>query len=305
MAHSWEGSTEKAIRMAMARDDYVRDRIALIDGNLTGFRWLVASNNGLFAADLAGHKRIMHGWFFGLARSAEHLFLFQNCGMWNRGEPLGRILRIGIQDVTLGGAEVVIKALDPQCHQIRLIDEVLCVVDTANQCIRRYSVDGEPIDTIAPFPNLSGPDTPGHYRHINSIARVGDGIAIMCHNCGSDTSRKSAVAWLDSEWTLVREEEIDGHDCHDIAIDHDGSVWHSASKEGAIVSNVGHRIEIASGRMTRGLVLSPDAIAVGSIVVAPRSQRRQSGGEIVIVDRRSGQRTHVRLPASPCDIIAI
>lgn len=305
MVSSFEKTTEKAIRMAMARDDYCRDRIAPIDGNLKGFRWLVATSSGLFAVDVSGFKQIMRGWFFGLVRDADHIFLFQNCGMWNRSERLGRILRIALNAQTLRGAEVLVKELDPQCHQIRMIDNSLCVVDTANQSIRRFTVKGDPIDVIAPFPADDDQRGSSHYRHINSIAKIGNRIAVLCHNCGSDTLRKSAVAWLDGDWQLMCEEEIDGHDCHDIVLDHDGSIWHSASKEGSIISNDGRRVEIDRDRMTRGLVLSPSHIVVGLVRRAPRSQRQGSGGDVVIIDRETNGRATISLPGPPCDTAAL
>ena len=100
----------------------------------------------------------------------------------------------------------------------------------------------------------------------------------MCHNGGSDIERKSAVAWLDENWRVIEETEIDGHNCHDIALDPDGSVWHSASKEGAILSGDGRRIEVADERMTRGLAVSESHIAIGLVILAPRDQRRSKGG---------------------------
>lgn len=302
MTPPFDRNKEKSIRMAIARDDYRYDRIAAIDGDLTGFRWLVATSRGLFAVDTGGYKQVMHGWYFGLVRNARYLFIFQNCGMWNRDERLGRILRIRLEAQALGSAEVIVKDLDPQCHQIRLIDDVLCVVDTANQCIRRFTTQGEPVDDITPFPVSDQPPGSSRYRHINSIARVGDRIGIMCHNGATDTVRKSAVAWLDEAWRLIQEVEIDGHDCHDIVLDHDGSIWHSASKEGCIISNDGRRIEIAQGLMTRGLALSASHIVVGLITPAPRSQRREKGGEVYIFDRNVNKATLVWMPAPPSDV---
>lgn len=291
--------------MAMARDDYRQNRIAWIDRDLTGFRWLVSSSRGLYAVDTGGYKPILHGWYFGLARDADHLFIFQNCGMWERSAPLGRIVRFEIKDRSLGSADVLVKDLDTQCHQIRLVDDALCVVDTANQRIRRFTKSGDPIDVIQPFA-ADGPDTDtSRYRHINSIAKIGDRIAVMCHNGASDVDRKSAIAWLDNDWRLLSEDEIDGHHCHDFAVDEDGSVWSCASREGAIVSNDGRRIEIASGRMTRGLALSAKHIVVGMVPLAPRSERRNTSGDICILDRPTGQVVTTWIPGPPSDIVAV
>jgi hypothetical protein len=291
--------------MAMARDDYRQNRIAWIDRDLTGFRWLVSSSRGLYAVDTGGYKPILHGWYFGLARDADHLFIFQNCGMWERSAPLGRIVRIEIKDRSLGNADVLVKDLDTQCHQIRLIDDALCVVDTANQRIRRFTKSGDPIDDIAPFAADSPDADASRYRHINSIARIGDRIAVMCHNGASDVDRKSAIAWLDNDWRLLSEDEIDGHHCHDFAVDQDGSVWSCASREGAIISNDRRRIEIASGRMTRGLVVSAEHIVVGLVTLAPRSERRNTSGDISILDRPTGQVVTTWIPGPPSDITAV
>lgn len=291
--------------MAMARDDYRHDRIAWIDRDLTGFRWLVSSSRGLYAVDTGGYKPILHGWYFGLTRDADHLFIFQNCGMWERSAPLGRIVRIEIKDRSLGKADVLVKDLDTQCHQIRLIDDALCVVDTANQRIRRFTKSGDPIDDIAPFAADSPDADASRYRHINSIARIGDRIAVMCHNGASDVDRKSAIAWLDSNWRLLSEDEIDGHHCHDFAVDQDGSVWSSASQEGAIISNDGRTMVLASDRMTRGLLFSAEHIIAGLVTPAPRSERHGLGGEIIVIDRVTGDSATIEIAGPPSDLVAV
>lgn len=301
----FDNQTTRALQMAMANDDYHRDRISPINRNLAGFRWLIASNRGLFAVDTTGYKRVMRGWFFGLCRNDDNLFIFENCGLWKRSEFLGRILRFDLRSGLLANGKVIVKELDNQCHQIRILNGLLCVVDTGNQRIRRFTLDGEHVDDPAPFPIAPLSDRSGAYRHINSIAKVGDRIGIMCHNGGSDIERKSAVAWLDENWRVIEETEIDGHNCHDIALDPDGSVWHSASKEGAILSGDGRRIEVADERMTRGLAVSESHIAIGLVILAPRDQRRSKGGEAVILDRSSGERVLVKLPSSPTDIVAL
>lgn len=304
MAETFDVQTRRAIKMALARDAYERNLVTIVDPDLTGFDWLVATHRDLFAVSEQGHKLIMHGWFFGIHRHGDAIYLFQNCALRDRSALLGRVIRFQLVDRTLRNPQILVTGLHANCHQIAIIDGLLCVVDTANQAILRFTLDGTPVDVKTPFPVAPNTDTSGGYLHMNSIAKIHGKIAVILHNGTILPERKSELVWLNRNWQVESRQELDGHKCHDIVEDR-GAIWHSASMEGEIICSDGRRAKISDELMTRGIAFSDDRIIVGVSAFGPRQKRDSLGGGIVILDRTLNKRAEMELTGPPADIIAL
>lgn len=305
MAKTFELDARRAIRVAMALRSYETDTVRLTDPYIADHDWLVATHRGLYAVNLDGAKRIIYGWFFGICRDGQDVYLFENCAMRDRTRAFGRIIKMTISSGTLSEPVVLVKGLDANCHQIEIIDGLLCVVDTANQAILRYTLDGQLLDIKTPFPVEPASDRSGAYLHINSIAKIGERIAIMLHNGPVLPEKCSELVWLDADWNLCERGPLDGHCCHDIIEDEEGVLWHSASSTGELMASDGRRVKIASDRMTRGIALSADAMIVGISSFGARQNRDALPGAIVILDRGLNRLAEFELKGPPADIVAI
>jgi hypothetical protein len=305
MAETFKLEIQRAIRMAIVRDSYDNGRVRIVDPDIQAFDWLVATHKGLFAVNLKEAKRVAHGWFFGICRHGQDLLLFENCAQRDRTLALGRIVKMTMAAGKLSEPAVLVKGLDANCHQIKAIDGLICVVDTANQAILRFALDGTPVDIKTPFPVTPPTDRSGTHLHINSIAQIGERIAIMLHNGKALPQKSSELAWLDAGWNLRERVPLDGHCCHDIVKDETGAIWHSASMTGELMSSNGRRFKIDSDRMTRGLALSPDTVIVGVSSFGPRQNRDALPGAVVILDRTFNRLAEIELGGPPTDIVAI
>ena len=305
MAKTFEFDTRRAIRAAMALRSYETDTVRLTDTDIADHDWLVATHRGLYAVNLTGAKRIIYGWFFGICRNGQDVYLFENCAMRDRTRALGRVIKMTISSGNLSEPVVLIKGLAANCHQIEVIDGLLCVVDTANQSILRYTLNGSLIDTKKPFPIAPASDRKGAYLHINSIAKTGDRIALMLHNGPALPEKCSELAWLDAGWKLTDRVSLNGYCCHDIVEDENGVLWHSASSTGELMANDGRRIKITSDRMTRGIALSIDTMIVGLSSFGARQNRDALPGAVVILDRALNKLAEFELGGPPADIVAI
>ena len=295
----------RAIRTALARQAYASDHCRFDDPVVTGHDWLVTTNKGLFALSLKGAKRLIHGWFFGICRQGDTIYLFENCALRDRAAMLGRIVRLTICDGRLVDPVVLVKGLHPNAHQLRVIDGLLCLVDTANQQILRYRLDGTSVDVKRPFAVAPASDTSGAYLHINSITAIDGRIAIMCHNGPARPERRSEIAWLTPDWTIESREAVDGHHCHDIVVDQAGTIWYCASREGAIASRDGQRIHVSADCMTRGLCMDQTHILVGQSKFGPRQDRDRLGGVITIYDQAFHRLTDIAIASGALDFVAL
>jgi hypothetical protein len=303
-------AAKSALREAMARDAYARGEVRIADPDLAGQTWLVASHRGLFAITADGGvgasvKTIVYGWFFGLYRHDTALYVFENCGHRDRSVPMGRIVRFDLAGARLAAPEVLVTGLHTNCHQIAVVDGLLCVLDTANQAILRFTLDGGEVDVRRPFAPAPPYDTSGAYLHINAIANVGDRTAIMLHNGKAIPEKTSELAWLDRDWRVFERQPLPGHSCHDIVADERGILWHCDSMAGDIIAADGTRAHITDTLMTRGLSITPDAIIVGMSSFGPRHLRSNLHGGVMILDRALERRTTMILGGSPTDIIAL
>ncbi len=295
---------ERAIRAALARQAYDSDTVRLRATDLRGSECLVASRQGLFAASRDGAHLVAHGFFFGLHRHGDTLFAFEACDIPSTDSARGRILALTLKGGHLAGARVIATGLDNQCHQLAVIDDLLCLVDTANQLIRRFTLEGAPVDIRTPLPPVRRGESGGDYRHINSIARVSGGVALMLHNGAGAGERASQLAWLDSDWTVARLETLAGYGCHDIVEDVSGTLWHCGSRDGELLRSDGPPIRV-SAKMTRGLALGRDGLIVGTSEFGPRARRTELTGSVIFLDRDHRPIRELPLGGAPTDIIAI
>lgn len=294
-------NSRRAIRTALARERYARDEVRVTDPDLRGFRWLVASHRGIFAASLEQWKTVIHGWFFGICRAGDDLYLFENCNA-REPEPMGRIVRLKIVNGQLSDPAVIAKGLHNNCHQIRMIDGLLCVMDTANQAVVRFHPTGRPYDVRRPFPPATPYSRLGDYLHMNSIAKVGEEIAILLHKGTARPEKQSEVAWLDRDWSVIRRDVVPGRGCHDIVEDETGVIWNCASMSGEIVNSNGRRVSITNDLMTRGLAISDGLIAVGVSTFGARHLRETLNGGLVVLNTDLEWQAKIDLPAGPTDI---
>jgi hypothetical protein len=299
-------ASRTAIRETLGRIAYEQDQVRLATTDVGGFDWLVASHRGIYAAAENGVEPVLHGWFFGLCRHDGHLFVFENCGHRDRESNRGRVVSLAFDGRMLSAPRIMVRGLHTNCHQIRVIDGLLCVVDTANQAIRRYTLEGVPVDVRRPFPIAPPTDRSGAYLHINSIAKVAGRIGLVLHNGAALPEVPSQVAWLDDQWRINERYTLPGHHCHDILEDERGRLWHSLSREGDVMRTDGVRINITSKRMTRGIALRADTIAVGTSTFGPRHLRGTLNGSVAVLDRNNLMPIHeIEMPAAPTDIIPL
>lgn len=305
MAKTFEFDTRRAIKAAMALSSYATDTVRLVDTDIADHGWLVATHRGLYAANMNGAKRVIYGWFFGICRDGQDIYLFENCAMRDRTRALGRIIKLTMTSGSISEPVVLIKDLAANCHQIRIINGLLCIVDTGNQAILRYTLAGNLVDIKTPFPVAPATDRSGAYLHINSIAEIGGQIAIMLHNGTTKPEKRSELAWLDADWTLRERVPLDGRCCHDIVEDENSVIWHSASSTGELMASDGRRVKIDAGRMTRGIAFSADAMIVGISSFGARQNRDALPGAVVILDRGLNRLAEFELNGPPADIVAI
>lgn len=305
MAEVFDRSTRFALRLALARKRYELDALDLVEPKIGAARWLVTTQRGLFAVGEERAALVLHGWFFGIARRGDRVFLFENCARRDRHLSLGRLIALDLVDGRLANAVVLAKNLDANCHQMAFIDERLCLLDTANQCVLRFTADGAPLDTQRPFSAAREGDGSGHYMHINAIAALPDGIAIMAHNGKRSPACGSELIRLDRDWRETGREALPDTGCHDIATDAEGQLWHCASASGEIVCEDGRRVQVTPDRMTRGLEFGEDCILVGASVFGERSLRDALPGSVIMLDRRFRRIAEIPLDGPPADIIAL
>jgi hypothetical protein len=272
------------------------------DPEIGGHDCLIATRLGLFAGRRDGVKRVLWGFFFGVTRHEGAIYLFEACDHHAGSSDMGRILRFHLREGRLTDFAILAEGLHNRCHQIAVIDGLLCVVDTLRQSIVRLRLDGSLFDIRQPIEVTPSPG--GGYRHINSIAAVGDRVALMLHNGPAVPEESSELAWLDRDFNLISRQPLPGRHCHDILPMPDGTIWHCGSFAGEIVNASGARIKI-SERMTRGLIAVPGGFIVGASLFGPRSNRDNLSGSIIYLDPAFQRLAEVECPGAPTDLQAL
>jgi hypothetical protein len=286
------------LRVALALHRYARDEVHVVHADLRDHDWLVTSSKGVFAVNDDGFTTVLAGWYFGICRYGDWLYLFENCGHRLRERPRGRLVRLALRDGRLSDPVVIARGLDCHCHQITVIDGLLHVVDTANQAILRFDLDGRPVDVLHPF-------DAAHYHHINAIAQIDGRIGVMLHNGRHEPPITSQIAWFDSDWRPIERQALLDTGCHDIIADGDGRLWYAASMSGELVASDGQRLLISSELMTRGIAFGPQRIIVGLSIFGPRERRDALRGMVALCDRAFQRIANIELPGAPAVIIAL
>jgi hypothetical protein len=296
---------ERTLRRALAREAYRRREVRVADPLIAGHDCLIASRLGLFAGRREGVKRVLWGYFFGIARHDDAVYLFESCDAPSGASNMGRMNRFRLREGWLIDFAIIAEGLHNQCHQIAVIDGLLCVVDTARQSIVRLRLDGSPFDVQRPLEAVGlQSEERGVYRHINSIAAVGEHIALLLHNGSVVPEEASELAWLDRDWKLLWRQPLPGRHCHDILPMPGGAVWHCGSLAGEIISASGVRIKV-SDRMTRGLIVSRDGFILGASLFGTRSTRDNLAGSIIYLDSHFRRLAEVECPGAPTDLLAL
>lgn len=294
---------EKA-RLALARQAYESGRFRMVHDDLRGFDCLVASRQGLFACNRSEARLIAYGFVFGMAVHRGFLYLFEACDRPRHPTRLGRIVRLRCRDRRLSDPEILVTGLDNGCHQIAIIDDALCVLDTYNQLILRFTLVGEALGARAPFPIAPADDQTSAYVHMNSIRLVGDRIGVILHNGAARPRKPSELAWLDMDWRVVERRALAGHGCHDILPWADGETLHCGSLDGELIGPGARRIKIGDG-MTRGLAMNAGLIMIGTMPLLERASRDTATGGVVFLDHAFHRLAEIKIPGMPTVILAI
>ncbi|HEX4847417.1 MAG TPA: hypothetical protein VFV30_04690 [Novosphingobium sp.] len=305
MEAAFDNDIRRAVRASLAREAYAKGKVRLTNPDLGDSWWLVTTHRGLYSASPDGIQLVSHGWYFGVDRHGDHIYLYENCGLRDRESHLGRIVRLHWDGRHLSDPAVLVTGLHGNAHQLKVIGGLLCLLDTANQRILRFTLDGAPVDTKTPLPPAPANDTSGAYHHINSIAEIGGRVAILLHNGKAPSPRKSELVWLDADWQVAGRGEIDGYMCHDIVADGDGTLWHCASASGELTGSNGERIKLSDSLMTRALSFCRDHLLVGLSSFGERQIRDGLSGEVLVLDRDRRVVAHHDVPAGPADVVAL
>ena len=296
---------QRPVTDALARAAYLHDRVRIANGDVSGFECLVASRQGLFAAASDGRTgRVAWGSFFGIRHHGSRIYIFEACDRPSNQSERGRIISFSLHNGQIDDPRVLVRGLDNNCHQIAIFDGCICVVDTANQRILRFTLEGEPIDSKSVLEPVGRGTADENYRHINAIARVGGRVAVMLHNGGENRERPSELAWLDEDWNIVERQILPGQGCHDIVADDDGRIWHCGSRAGEIINSDGLCVKV-SPMFTRGLALSPRGFVVGYSQFGIRIDRERLAGGILFLNDSFTVRADVPLEGAPTDIVLL
>lgn len=276
--------SEATIRAALATQAYRSGVVRLVDPDLSGCTHLVATRHGLFATDGCDLRRVAHGFFYGITVRDDAIYVFE-AGDWPRSPTRrGRIVRFRRVGERIAAVDVLATGLDNGCHQIDLIDDRLCVLDTYHQRVLRFAVDGGVPETLCPIGPARDGDWAGGYVHVNSLIAYDDAILLLLHNGADRTGRASEIARLTRDWRLVDRTPLDGLGCHNLALLENGAVLTCGSFAGDLVATDGLKVPVCD-MMTRGLSVDAGGIVVGGSAFADRAVRDTAGGALVFLDR--------------------
>ncbi len=294
-------SAAESIRIGLAQAAYDKGNVRFKGIDITGYDYIVASRQGLFAACETAYLPIAHGQFFGITIRDGAIYAFEACDRVHAPTYRGRLIRLDIAGNRIASADVVAAGLDNGCHQIDFIDGCLCVVDTYNQRIQRFSPDFADSEFLYPLVAAAANDWHGGYAHINALLQVGDEILLMLHNGGKRTEAKSAIAVLDRQWQMIDRWRLQGRGCHNIAVLENGDVLCCGSLAGELITLDGTAKRVTS-KMTRGLCVDARSIVIGASLFVVREERGWAPGSVHFLDRSFRQRAMLDLPAAPTEI---
>lgn len=281
---------QERISLALARQAYARREVRLAEPDLGGMPLLVASRQGLFAADRDHGRLIAHGLFFGITLRDDVIYAFESCDRPYERSNLGRIIRLRRHGGKIVERDVLVDGLDNGCHQIDFVGDLLCAVDTYNQRILAFAEDGSPVDIPQPLAFAEHDAWDRGYHHVNAILAVGDRILLMLHNGVGRSDRTSQIRVLDRNWCPMGSWDLPHGGCHDLACLPDGTLLACGSPAGELIALDG-RAQRVSAMMTRGLAVSDREIVVGASQFSSRRERTRARGALYFLDH-TWQVTH-------------
>lgn len=298
-----EADDERRLQMALmlAAAAYRKDEVRLASDDLDDCEWLVASRQGLFALGSQGARLLAYGFFFGIALDESAIFLFEACDAPASSTRMGRIVRLTIGGRRIVRADVVARCLDNGCHQIDLVGDHLCVIDTYNQQLVLFDRDFRQTSVLSPLPVARATNWGEGYLHCNSLLALPDSVLLLAHNGGRATNKPSEVIQFDRDWAIVDRGTLPGLGCHNIAVIEDGTILSCGSVAGELVTMTGP-VAAISTRMTRGLAVGRHNIAVGASDFSVRRKRLFVPGTVTILDRAYGRLCDHEIPGAPTDI---
>lgn len=297
---------ENMLRIALAAQAYRANIVRLVEPDLSGCSHLVATRHGLFATDGQALRCVAHGFFYGITMLDDAILAFEAGDRPRARTGHGRIVRFRHQGGRIIATDILATGLDNGCHQIDVIDDRLCVIDTYNQRVLRFAtgmgeIGGSEPEILHPLPPAALNDWAGGYAHVNSLIAHGEDILLLLHNGAGKTGRPSEIARFDRDWRLIERVSVDGQGCHSLAILEDGAVLTCGSLGGELVTTDGRKIAV-SDMMTRGLSVSDDGVVVGGSAFAERDARDAAHGALFFLDRDYRPRTRISVPAPVMEI---
>ena len=292
------------VKIALAYAAYEMAALRIVERDLRGYTHLVASRQGLYAVDERRCVLVAHGFFFGITRRDDELFVFECCDLPRMVTRRGRIARLTLHDGLIEETCILAQGLDNGCHQIDFIDGRLHVLDTYNQALLRFAPGEQTFERLHPMPGRPADGwqkLDPAYHHVNSLLAVGDRRLLLLHNGAQHTRRHSRIALFDAAWRPLAQWKLNGLGCHGLALLEDGTVLTCGSMEGTLVSQNGLSIPV-SDSMTRGLAVDAESIVVGSSQLAEREGRLRNSGTVTFMDRAYKIRTVLDVPGAPTEI---
>ncbi len=270
---------QERISLALARQAYARRDVRLAQPDLGDMPLLVASRQGLFAADRDHVRLIVHGLFFGLTLRDDLIYAFESCDRPYERTNLGRIIRLRRRGGRIVERDVFVDGLDNGCHQIDFVGDQLCVLDTYNQRILAFAEDGTAVAIPQPLVAAEHGAWDRGYHHVNSILSVGERTLLMLHNGVGLSDRTSQILVLDRDWRALGSWNLPHGGCHDLACLPDGTLLACGSPAGELIALDGRARRI-SAMMTRGLAVSDRDIVVGASEFSARRGRTRAKGAL-------------------------
>lgn len=295
---------KERLSLALAARAYTRREVRLARPDLGSATHWVASRQGLFAASRGGVHLMVHGMFFGLTRRGKHLYLFESCDRPHARTRRGRVVRLTIEARRIVDAIVLVEGLDNGGHQLDFVGDLLCLLDTYNQRILAFSIDGAAVAVPQPLPAAPWDQWNAGYAHANSILQVRGHILIMLHNGMPATTRASSILVLDDRWRPVGQWPLPAGGCHDIACAPDGALLTCGSLAGELLALDGRRLRI-SPQMTRGLSVSADEIVVGASQFSTRRDRMAAMGSLSFLTGDWTMAARIELESAPTCLLRI